>query len=184
MPNQFEPESYQDLFQMKKFRECQEVLFCTGWNLFLHLLQRYGEEISLLFAMGFNGRMDRVGHISFQVTEESIAHANKIPWEGKQWHKHWFVPWASHNFSLKIKFWYVTGIKGYHHTWIKPKYINPLTVIIHLVTCEGMSSVFKSCHPHYWPILWIIDVLIFYSFPSMSRNNVEPGSQKYPSPQK
>ena len=40
----------------------------------------------------------------------------------------------------------MTSIKGYHHSWIKPKYINPLTVIIHLVTCEGKFSVFKSRH--------------------------------------
>ena len=79
MPNQFEPETYQDLFQITEFRECQEVFFRTGWNPFLHLLQGYDEEISLLFAMGFDGRMERVGHISLQVIEESIARATKLP---------------------------------------------------------------------------------------------------------
>ena len=96
--------------------------------------------------MGFDGRMDRVGHISFQVTEESIAHTTKLPREGKQWNKHWFVPRASHNFALKPKFRYVTRVKGYHQSWIKTEYINPLIIIIHLITCEGNFSVFKFCH--------------------------------------
>ena len=104
MPNRFEPESYQDLFKMIEFRECREVFFRAGWNPLLHSQQGYYEEISLLFAMGFDGRTTRVGHVSFQVTEESIAHTTKLPREGEQWHKHWFVPRASHNFSLKPEF--------------------------------------------------------------------------------
>ena len=79
MSNRFELESYQDLFQMTEFRECMEVFFQAGWNPFLHSLQGYNEEISLLFAMGFDGRMARVGHLSFQVIEESISRATKLP---------------------------------------------------------------------------------------------------------
>ena len=105
---------------MTEFRECQEVFFHASWNTFLHLLQGYDEEISLIFEMGFDGRMDRVGHISFQVTEESIARTTKLPREGKQWNKHWFVPRASHKFSLKPEFQHVTSVKGYHHSWINP----------------------------------------------------------------
>ena len=92
--------------------------------------------------------MVRVGNISFQVIEESIMSATKLSQEGERRKKHWFVPRASHDFSLKPEFWYVTGIKGYHHSWINPEYINSLTVIIHLVTCKGNLSVFKSYHLH------------------------------------
>ena len=42
----------------------------------------------------------------------------------------------------------MTGINGFHCSWIKPEYLNPLTVIIHLITCEGKFSVFKSYHLH------------------------------------
>ena len=87
MPNRFEPEIYQDLFQMTEFKECWELFFHADWNPFLHLLQGYDEEISLLFAMGFDGRMAWVIHISFEVTEESITHATKLPREGEQWNK-------------------------------------------------------------------------------------------------
>ena len=88
MPNRFEPENYQDLFQMLYFWECQEVFFCTGWNLFVHLMQGCDEEISLLFTMSFDGQKVRVGHNVFPITEESITLANKLPREGIQWHKH------------------------------------------------------------------------------------------------
>ena len=98
--------------------------------------------------MGFDGREERVGHLVFSVTEESISHATKLPREGERWHKHWFVLRASHNFALKPECHHVSGNKGYHHSWIKPEYLNPLIVIIHLVTCEGKFGVFKSCHLH------------------------------------
>ena len=146
MLNRFKPESYQDLFQMTEFRECREMFFRTKRNPFLHSLQGYYEENSFLFPMEFDGKTTRVGHLSFQVTEESISRATKLSREGERWHKHWLVPWASHNFSLKRKFHHVTGVKGYYHSWIKLDYIKPLIVIIHLVTCEGKFSIFKSCH--------------------------------------
>ena len=146
MPNRFEPERYQDLFQLPELKECREVFFHACWNLFLHLLQGYDEEISLLFAMGFDGKKARVGHLVFPVTEESIMLVTNIPREGMWWHKHWFVPWESHNFAIKPEYWHVIGIKGFHHNWIKLDYINPLTGIIHLITCEGKTNLFKAYH--------------------------------------
>ena len=78
---------------MTEFRaECREVFFRAGWKPFLHSLQGYDEESSLLFTMGFDGRTNRVGHLYFQVTEESISRATKLPREGERWHKHWFIP--------------------------------------------------------------------------------------------
>ena len=98
--------------------------------------------------MGFDGKKERVAHLVFPVTEESIACTTKLPREADRWHKHWFVPRESHNFSLKPKFQHVTKRKGFHRSWIKHDYLNPLTVIIHLITCEGKFNVFKSYHLH------------------------------------
>ena len=148
MLNRLERESYQDLFQILEFQECREILFQDGWNPFLHLLQGYDAKILLLFTMGFDGRMARVGHLTFLVTEDSITLVTKLPREGTQWPKHWFLPWASHNFALKPKYQHVAGIKRFHRNWIKPEYINPLTVIIHLITCDGTFNIFKAFHIH------------------------------------
>ena len=79
MPNRFELESYQDLFQIPKFRDCHEIFFCTWRNPFLLQLQGFEKEISLLFAMGFDGREARVYHLVFLIIEESISCATKLP---------------------------------------------------------------------------------------------------------
>ena len=93
MPNRLKPERYQDLFRTPEFQESWEILFRAGWNPFLHLLQGYDKEILLLFARGFDGKMERDGYLTFLVTEETIVVANKIPREGTCWHKHLFLPW-------------------------------------------------------------------------------------------
>ena len=90
--NCLEPESYQDLFQILEFQECQDIFFRAGWNPFLHLLQGYDEDILLLFVKGFDGKMARVGFITFSVTKETIVVATKIPREGNSWHKNLFLP--------------------------------------------------------------------------------------------
>ena len=99
---------------MLEIRECRKIFFWDGWNPYLHLLQGYDKEISLIFAMGFDDKLDRVGHLIFQVTEETITLANKLLREGTHWHKHLFLPRSSHNFTLKPEFQHVVGAKGFH----------------------------------------------------------------------
>ena len=144
MPNRLEPENYQDLFWIPYFQEWREIFFWAGWNPFLHLLQGYDEEISLLFSKGFDGKMDRVGYLTFPVTEETIAVATKLPREGTCWHRHQFLPRSSHDFSLKPNYQHVAGAEGFHREWVKLEYLNPLAIIIHLITCEGKFTVFKA----------------------------------------
>ena len=146
MPNRLDPKSYQDMFQMLEFQECREVFFRAGWNPFLHLLQGSNKEISLIFVKGFDGKMARVGHLLFPVTEGTIAVTTKLPTEGIHWHKHLFLPWSSYDFALKLGYQHIAGVKGFHREWIKIEYINPLIIIICLITCEGRFNSFKACH--------------------------------------
>ena len=88
--------------------------------------------------------MARVGHLLFPVTEETIAIAMKLPRKGVRWHKHLFLPRSSYNFALKPGYQHVAGVKGFHQEWIKTKYINPLIIIIHIITCERKFYVFKA----------------------------------------
>ena len=99
---------------MLEFRECREVFFHVGWNPFLHLLQGYEEEISLIFTKGFDGKMARVGHLIFRVTEGTIAVVTKLQREGVRWHKHFFLPRLTYEFALKSGYQHVAGDKGFH----------------------------------------------------------------------
>ena len=114
MLNCLELERYQDLFWIPKFQECQEIFFRAGWNPFLHLLQGYDEDILLLFVKGFDGKMARVGYLTFMVTEETITVATKLPTEGTHWHKHLFLPQSSHDFALRMYFQHAAGTRGFH----------------------------------------------------------------------
>ena len=78
------------------------------------------------------------------VTEEIIAVATKLPREGTHWHKPLFLPWLSRDFALKLNYQHVAGTKGFHREWVKPKYLNPLAVIICLINWKGNFTVFKA----------------------------------------
>ena len=90
--------------------------------------------------------MARVGYLTFPVTKESIAVATKLPREGARWHKHMFIPRLSHDFILKPYYQHVAGTKGFHREWVKLEYLNPLAIIIRLITREGNFTVFKAFH--------------------------------------
>ena len=90
--------------------------------------------------------MARVGYLFFLVIEETIAIATKIPREGTRWHKHLFIPQSSYIFARKPYFQHVAGSKGFHREWVKSEYLNPLTIIIRLITYEGKFTVFKIFH--------------------------------------
>ena len=65
MSNYLELDNYQDLFQLLEFQECREIFFWDGWNPFLHSLKGCDKEILMLFTMGFDGKLVRVGHLIF-----------------------------------------------------------------------------------------------------------------------
>ena len=90
--------------------------------------------------------MDRVGYLTFPVTEETIAVVTKLLREGTRWHKHMFLLLSSHDFALKMDYHHIAGMKGFHREWVKMEYLNPLAIIIHLITCEGKFTMFKDFH--------------------------------------
>ena len=74
-----------------------------------------------------------------------MALATKLPRKGACWHKHLFLLRMTHKFALKAKYQHIAGTKGFHREWIKPEYLEPLIVIIWLITYEGKYTIFKSC---------------------------------------
>jgi hypothetical protein len=88
MPKWYELSSYADLFSIPEFTQCREVFLCIGWGPFLAHLQGHDDDISMQLSLGFDGRMDRMGYLTFMVFEESIASARKLPRVGDCCFKH------------------------------------------------------------------------------------------------
>jgi hypothetical protein len=63
------------------------VLLCARWGPFFSSLQGHDDDISMQFAVGFDGEIEHVGYLNFVVTEESIAAATKLPRMGDRWFK-------------------------------------------------------------------------------------------------
>jgi hypothetical protein len=98
------------------------------------------------FSLDFDGKIAHVGSLSFEILEESIFVATKLPRMGDRWFKTHHLSCSSYNRVFKTKFHNILGEKGYSKEWIKDKLINPLIIIMRLITCEGRYSTFKACH--------------------------------------
>jgi hypothetical protein len=146
MPRRYEPSSYADLFSIPEFAQCREVFLHAGWGPFLSSLQGHDDGLSMQFAVGFDGKTTHVGSLTFEVTEESIVAATKLPRMGDRWFKNHQLSRSSYNRVFKPEFESISGEKGYAKEWIKVELVNPLIVITRLITCEGRYSTFKACH--------------------------------------
>jgi hypothetical protein len=75
-----------------------------------------------------------MGYISFEVSEESIDAAMKLPRMGDRWFKNHQLLCSSYNKIFKPEFQNISIEKGYYKEWIKEELINPLIIIARLIT--------------------------------------------------
>jgi hypothetical protein len=146
MPRRYEPSSYANIFAIPEFAQCKKVFLCMGWGPFLSNLQCHDDDISMQFSLGFDGKTTRMGSLSFEVSEESIVAATKLPRMGDRWFKNHQLSRSSYNRVFKSGFESISRAKGYSREWIKVELINPLIVIMRMITCEGRYSTIKACH--------------------------------------
>jgi hypothetical protein len=71
------------------------------------------------FAVGFDGKTTHVGSLIFEVTEETISTATKLPIMGDRWFKNHQLSRSSYNRVFKLEFESISGEKGYAKEWIK-----------------------------------------------------------------
>jgi hypothetical protein len=100
-------------------------------------LQGYDDDLSMQFSLGFDGKTTHVGSLSFEVSEESIAIATKLPRMGDRWFKNHQLLCSSYNRVFMPEFESISGEKGYAKEWLNEEFINPLIIITRLITCEG-----------------------------------------------
>jgi hypothetical protein len=109
-------------------------------------LHGHDDDLSMQFSLGFDGKKMNVGSLTFEVSEESIAAATKLPRMGDRWFKNHQLPRLSYNRVFKPDFENSSEAKGYSREWIKVELINTLIIITRLITYEGRYSTFKACH--------------------------------------
>jgi len=71
------------------------------------------------FSVGFDGKIAHVGSLIFEVIEESISTATKLPRMGDRWFKNHQLSHSSYNMVFKPEFESISGAKGYAKEWIK-----------------------------------------------------------------
>jgi hypothetical protein len=63
-------------------------MFCnTVWPTFFAKFQGYNDTFALKFALGFDGKVARIGDIVIRVNERPISHATGLPIHGERWFK-------------------------------------------------------------------------------------------------
>jgi hypothetical protein len=130
MPKRYESSSYVDHFSIPEFSQCREVFLRAGWGPFFSNLQGQNDDLSMQFVIDFDGKTTRVESLSFEVSEESITIATKLPRMGDRWFKNHQLLCSSYNRVFKPEFENISGEKGYSREWIKVELMNPLIIII------------------------------------------------------
>jgi hypothetical protein len=104
IPRRYEPSSYVDLFSIPEFTQRREVFLHAGWGPFLSSLQGHDDNLSMQFTLDFNGKTTHVGYLTFEVTEDSITAATKLPRMGDRWFRNHQLPGSSYNRVFKPEF--------------------------------------------------------------------------------
>ena len=63
-----------------KFEQC-------GWLVFCQKLQGHDANVTLAFSQGFNGKTTKIGDMTIEVNEASIAATIGLPQTGERWFK-------------------------------------------------------------------------------------------------
>jgi hypothetical protein len=87
MPRRYEPSSYADLFSIPEFAQCKRSVFACRLGAIFVYLQGHDDGLSMQFAVSFDGKTTHVGSLTFEVSEESIVAATKLPRMGDRWFK-------------------------------------------------------------------------------------------------
>jgi hypothetical protein len=112
------------------------AIVAHGWDIFIKWFEGYNLEIAQPFAQSFDGSKAKIGDLQLEVTEDSIAQATGLAWEGERWFKNAKLEGVPCNFlmvSKKLKCF----PKGTPITLIKPRWHDLLLILKQFITCEG-----------------------------------------------
>lgn len=67
--------------------ELCELFIKDGWQTYTCIIDGSNYAVSRAFAEGFDGETIKIPHLSFLVTEVTIAEATRLPIDGERWFK-------------------------------------------------------------------------------------------------
>ena len=129
MLNRHEVSSYEELKSLPEFPACKPLFWKAGWRSFFRNLKGYDDDVALEFAQSFDEETTQVGTLKFEVTEESIGLATKLPCTGEKWGKHHKVPKMLFQHLFLPEYRDSNSSKGFSEHWLHEKYRGPLQII-------------------------------------------------------
>jgi hypothetical protein len=116
------------------------------WFEFLTTFQSYDEQVSMEFALNFDGHEVEIGKMLMLVTKQTIAKACRLVSGGERlWKKEHVVTKFVNQFLLPDNqnlYWR----RGIPHSWVRPEWHTTLVVIHRYITCEGKFSLVYIYH--------------------------------------
>jgi hypothetical protein len=118
----------------------------AGWFEFLTTFQGYDEQVSMEFALNFDGHEVEIGKMLMLVTEQTIAKACRLVVGGERWWKKEHVVTEFVNQFLLPDKQNPNWKRGVPHSWIRPEWHTALIIIHRYITCEGRFSLVYIYH--------------------------------------
>jgi hypothetical protein len=118
----------------------------AGWFKFLTTFQGHDEQVSMEFALNFDGYEVEIGKLLMLVTEQTIAKACGLVVGGEQWWKKEHVITEFVNQFLLPDKQNPNWRKGVPHSWIRLEWHTALIIIHRYITCEGRFSLIYIYH--------------------------------------
>jgi hypothetical protein len=118
----------------------------AGWFEFLTTFQGHDEQVSMEFALNFDGHEVEIGKMLMLVTEQTIAKACRLVVGGERWWKKEHVVTEFVNQFLLPDKQNLNWRRGVPHSWIRPEWHTALIVIHRYITCEGRFSLIYIYH--------------------------------------
>jgi hypothetical protein len=118
----------------------------AGWFEFLTTFQGYDEQVSMEFALNFDGHEVEIGKMLMLVTEQTIAKACRLVVGGERWWKKEHVVTEFVNQFLLPDKQNPDWRRGIPRSWVRPEWHTALVVIHRYITCEGRFSLIYIYH--------------------------------------
>jgi hypothetical protein len=118
----------------------------VGWFEFLTTFQGYDEQVSMEFALNFDGHEVEIRKLLMLVIEQTVVKACRLVVGGERWWKKEHVVIEFVNQFLLVDKKNLNWRRGVPRSWIRPEWHTTLIIIHRYITYEGRFSLVYIYH--------------------------------------